>query len=81
MSAVPPENKAQFKHDAIIRFVLVRMLSLLGLGLGLWCLTPLSTIFQLYIVSFSFIGGGNGSTRRRPPIYCTCCKSLTIFIT
>jgi len=31
---------------------------------------PLSTIFQLYIVAVSFIGGGN---RRKPP---TCRKSL-----
>jgi hypothetical protein len=39
------------------------------IGLGLWCLTSLSTIFQL-----CFIGGGNW---RKPQ---TCHKSLT-FIT
>ena len=45
--------------------------------LGLWCLTPLSTIIQLYM-AVSFIGGRNWSTRRKPP---TCCMSLTNFIT
>ena len=48
-----------------------------GLGFGLWCLTPLSTIFH-YIVAVSFIGGGNQNTQRKPP---TCRKSLTNTIT
>ena len=43
----------------------------------LWCLTPLQQYFS-YIVVFSFIAGGNRSTRRKPP---TNCKSLTNFIT
>ena len=46
-------------------------------GLELWCLTPLSTIFQLfYIMMVSFIDGGNRSTWRKP---LTCSKSLTIY--
>ena len=38
-----------------------------GLELGLWCLTLLSTIFQLqmYIVAVSFIYGRNLSTRKK----------------
>jgi hypothetical protein len=45
-------------------------------GCGLWCLKPLSTIFQLYIVVVNFVGGGNWSAWRKPP---SCCKSLTNF--
>jgi hypothetical protein len=33
---------------------------------GLWCLTQLQQYFS-YIVVVSFIGGGNRSTRRKPP--------------
>ena len=42
--------------------------------LGLWCLMPHSTIFQL---EDSFIGGGIRGTRNKP---LTCRKSLTNYM-
>ena len=45
-------------------------------GLGLWCLTPLSTIFQLYRIG-QFYWWGNRSTQRKPQTYR---KSLKNFI-
>jgi hypothetical protein len=39
----------------------IQQMTLFSKGLGLWCLTPLSTIFKLYIVVVSFIGGGKTS--------------------
>ena len=43
------------------------LIILKGLGLGLWCLTPLSRFQQYfsYIVAVNFIGGGNRSTREK----------------
>jgi len=51
-----------------------------GLGLWVWVYGVYRHFQQYfsYIVAVSFIGGGNRSTRRKPP---TCCKSLTNFIT
>jgi hypothetical protein len=44
--------------------------------LGLWRLTPFQQYFS-FIVTFSFIDGGNRSNRRKPS---TCDKSLTNFL-
>ena len=45
--------------------------------LGWWCLMPLSKYFSC-MVEINYIGGGNRSTRRKPP---TFCQSLTNRIT
>ena len=51
-------------------------IDLIKLLLGLWYLTPLSTIFQLYCGVTLLVE--NRTTRRKPS---TCHKSLTNFIT
>jgi hypothetical protein len=51
----------------------IRKTSFNNFKFGLWSLTPLSTIFELYR-RVSFIGGGNWSARRKQPTYR---KSLT----
>ena len=51
-------------------FVAVRVLKL-------WCFWRHFQQYLSYIVAVSFIGGGNRSTRRKPP---TCHKSLTNYI-
>ena len=44
--------------------IILLQLQNIRLGLGLWCLMPLSTILQLY--HGGFISGGNWCTWRKP---------------
>ena len=59
-----PQVTDKLSHDIVL---LTTRLSMIGLGL--WVLTPLSTIFQLYRGSQSFLCGWNQSTRRKPPTW------------
>jgi hypothetical protein len=63
-------NVTSSERVQIIEYIWLHQLSYLRL----WCLTSLSTIFQLYVI-VRLIGGGN---RRKPS---TCRKSLTNFTT
>ena len=48
----------------VLLLTVILKISMIRCGLGLWCLTLLSTIFQLYR-EISFIGGGNRSTPKK----------------
>ena len=78
LPAIAPDNKSlpgnvpklELKYFEIILFFATVIVHEVVGGLWLWCLTPLSTIFQLYLgVQFYWW--------RKPPI----CKSLANFIT
>jgi hypothetical protein len=57
----------QEKISTIFKNYFYYTMELFLFEIWLWCLTPFSTILQLYVV-VSFLVGGNQSTRRKPPM-------------
>ena len=64
-TAQDPEYGSNAKHGRLDGRDLIKVYD--STGLGLWCLTPLSTYFS-YIVAVSFIGEGDRRTQRKPDI-------------
>jgi hypothetical protein len=70
---IPEQNiKTKYMYDVTKKSIIIIDL----MGLCLWCLMPLSTIFQIYC-GRQFIGGGNQSPEKTENLS----KSLTNFIT
>jgi hypothetical protein len=74
---VSPTNKifCQNMNEILLKMSL-NTINLRMKGIGLWCLTSLSTIFPLYHV-VSFIGGGNQSPCRKPRPVASQCQTLS----
>ena len=73
-NTVLSENYGKYNTTIVVVLLLYHLYRYgFGLGMAYWCLTPLSTICQLYRGD-QLVGGKQRNTRRKPP---TCRKSLT----